>query len=104
MLFYGHAFGCRKVWQVSLTQLNFHSAALGDTQRVFKRLWNVSEQGLHFFSRSQILLFGKMTRTSWVVEGTSVANTDSRFVGLKLVGRQKTYFIGSNYRAVRFNC
>ena len=92
------AIGYRVSRQVISAEFQLAVAALGDLDRIVKRLGKIGEQRAHFGGRAQVLLLAVAPLPTRVVQHPAFLDADPRLVGLEILLGQETNVVGGHHR------
>ena len=101
---FGHAIRRRECRQKVFAKLHVDIATHGNFDTIGQRFRYIGEQLRHFLGRLQILLFAVLSYPPWIIQGATLTDADSGFVGFVIFTLEKAHIIGSYHRAVMFRC
>ncbi len=96
----GDAFRGGEQGQLVLAQLDGEAAAPGDLHRVFQRLRQVGEEGLHLRLGFEILLLGEGLGAAGIGQDIALGDAHPRLVGLEVLAVQELHRVGGHHRQV----
>ena len=97
----GHALGNFELGQENFAQTYIDITARRNHYAVFQRRRDIGKQLGHLRRAFQVLLFGILALTTWVIQRPALTNGNTGLMRPEVFAGQKAHIIGRHYRSVR---